>query len=129
MDREPARSFEDLVVWQKAHAFVLDIYRLTKAFHREETYGLAAQLRRAAVSVPANIVEGTKRSHARDYGRFLNIAEGSNAELSYLIILSRDLGFIDKERSRALLVELDEISRMLYVLRQKVERTPPIADN
>ena len=123
------QPFTDLKVWQRSHKLTLDLYRLTASFPSDERFGLVSQIRRAAVSVPANIVEGTKRSHARDYGRFLNIAEGSNAELSYLIILSRDLGFIDKERSRALLVELDEISRMLYVLRQKVERTPPIADN
>ncbi len=123
------QPFTDLKVWQRSHKLTLDLYRLTASFPSDERFGLVSQIRRAAVSVPANIVEGTKRSHARDYGRFLNIAEGSNAELSYLIILSRDLGFIDKERSRASLVELDEISRMLYVLRQKVERTPPIADN
>ena len=123
------QPFTDLKVWQRSHKLTLDLYRLTASFPSDERFGLVSQIRRAAVSVPANIVEGTKRSHARDYGRFLNIAEGSNAESSYLIILSRDLGFIDKERSRALLVELDEISRMLYVLHQKVERTPPIADN
>ena len=117
------QPFTDLKVWQRSHKLTLDLYRLTASFPSDERFGLVSQIRRAAVSVPANIVEGTKRSHARDYGRFLNIAEGSNAELSYLIILSRDLGFIDKERSRALLVELDEISRMLYVLRQKIERT------
>jgi len=86
-------------------------------------------MRRAAVSVPSNIAEGSKRSHARDFGRFLNIAEGSGAELSYLIILGRDLGFIDKDRSAGLLAELDQIARMLYTLRQKVERTPAIADD
>jgi four helix bundle protein len=123
------QPFTDLKVWQRSHKLTLELYRLTASFPSDERFGLVSQIRRAAVSVPANIVEGTKRSHARDYGRFLNIAEGSTAELSYLIILSRDLGFIDKERSSALLVELDEISRMLYVLRQKVERTPPIADN
>jgi four helix bundle protein len=123
------QPFTDLKVWQRSHKLTLELYRLTASFPSDERFGLVSQIRRAAVSVPANIVEGTKRSHARDYGRFLNIAEGSNAELSYLIILSRDLGFIDKERSRALLVELDEISRMLYALRQKVERTPPIADD
>ena len=93
MDREPARSFEDLVVWQKAHAFVLDIYRLTKAFPREETYGLAAQLRRAAVSVPANIAEGFKKRSRTDKARVMNIAEGSLEETRYYLRLAKDLGY------------------------------------
>jgi len=75
--REPARKFEDLVVWQKAHQFVLAVYRLTHAFPRSEIYGLSSQFRRAAVSIAANISEGfRKRGHA-DKVRFLNIAQGS----------------------------------------------------
>ena len=93
MDREPARSFEDLVVWQKAHAFVLDIYRLTKAFPREETYGLTAQLRRAAVSIPANIAEGFKKRSRTDKARVMNIAEGSLEETRYYLRLAKDLGY------------------------------------
>jgi four helix bundle protein len=72
---------------------------------------------------------GSRRAHGRDYGRFLNISEGSRAELSYLIILSRDLGFVDQQRAQGLLAELDEILRMLYALRQKVERRPGDPDD
>jgi four helix bundle protein len=76
MDREPARVHEDLIVWQKAHSFVLKVYKLTRSFPREETYGLTAQRRRAAVSVPANIAEGFKRRKKPDKARLMNVAEG-----------------------------------------------------
>ena len=93
MDRQPARSFEDLVVWQKAHAFVLNVYKITRQFPREETYGLTAQLRRAAVSVPANIAEGFKRRGRSDKARMMNIAEGSLEEARYYLRLANDLGY------------------------------------
>lgn len=72
VDREPARSFEDLIVWQKAHDFVLHIYRATRAFPPEELYGLTSQLRRAATSVPANIAEGFKRKTRADKARIIS---------------------------------------------------------
>jgi four helix bundle protein len=118
------QPFADLKVWQRSHQLTLEIYRLTASFPADERFGLVSQIRRAATSIPSNIAEGSRRSHTRDYGRFLNIAESSGAELSYLIILSRDLGFVDQQRARDLLAELDEILRMLYALRQKVERRP-----
>jgi four helix bundle protein len=93
MDRQPARTFEDLVVWQKAHAFVLGVYHATRTFPREETYGLTAQLRRAAVSVPANIAEGFKKRGRPDKARHMNIAEGSLEEARYYIRLAHDLGY------------------------------------
>ena len=74
-DREPAKTFEDLIVWQKAHSLVLDVYRMTRQFPREETYGLTSQLRRAAVSVPANIAEGFKKRGRADKARLMNVAE------------------------------------------------------
>lgn len=92
MDREPARSFEDLIVWQEAHAFVLAVYRITQEFPREETYGLTAQLRRAAVSVPANIAEGFQRRGRTDKARIMNVAEGSLEEARDYLRLARDLG-------------------------------------
>jgi len=93
MERQPARTFEDLVVWQKAHAFVLGVYKVTRTFPREETYGLTAQLRRAAVSVPANIAEGFKKRGRPDKARHMNIAEGSLEEARYYLRLARDLGY------------------------------------
>lgn len=115
------QPFTDLKVWQRSHALALDVYRLTSTFPQDERFGLVSQLRRAAVSIASNIAEGSKRTHRKDYPRFLNIAEGSAAELAYLIILSRDLGFVAADRSQSLLAEIDEISRMLYALRQRVE--------
>ena len=90
MHRPPAKSFEDLVVWQKAHAFVVGVYHESAALPKSETYGLTSQLRRAAVSVAANIAEGFKRFGKADKVRFLNIAQAS-LEARYYLILTRDL--------------------------------------
>jgi four helix bundle protein len=91
--RRPARSFADLEVWRKAHAFVLAVYRFTAAFPAEERYGLTSQFRRAAVSIPANVAEGFRRHGAADKARFFNTAEGSLEECRYFCILSEDLGY------------------------------------
>lgn len=108
--RAPARSFEDLVVWQKAHAWVLDVYRFTDRFPPKELYALTSQLRRAAISVPANIAEGFKKRGVRDKLRFFNIAQGSLEECRYYLILARDLGYGD---STELSHRLAEVSRLL----------------
>ena len=108
--REPARTFEDLVVWQKAHQFVLAVYRMSRAFPRSETYGLSSQFRRAAVSIAANIAEGFKKRGKADKLRFLNIAQGSVEESRYYLVLARDLNYGDTTEANALLVE---ISKML----------------
>ena len=93
--RPAARSFRDLHVWRKAHEFVLGVYPYTAAFPKYETYGLAQQLRRAAVSVPANIAEGFRRRGKPDKVRYMNIAEGSLEECRYYLILAQDLGYGD----------------------------------
>jgi four helix bundle protein len=87
MPRSPAQTFRDLIVWQKAHEFVLGAYKLSKEFPREEVYGLTSQFRRAAVSIAANIVEGFKKKGQHDKARFLNIAQGSLEECRYYLIL------------------------------------------
>lgn len=115
------QRFTDLKVWQRSHAFVLEIYRVTAHFPDDERFGLVSQLRRAAVSVPSNIAEGTKRKRPPDYARFLNIAEGSLSESEYLVILSADLGYVAKAEKDRLTGEAQEISRMLNGLREKVE--------
>ena len=93
--RPAAQNFQDLIVWQKAHQFVLGVYRLSKTFPREEIYGLTSQFRRAAVSVAANVAEGFKKRGRVDKVRFMNIAEGSLEECRYYLILTRDLGYAD----------------------------------
>jgi four helix bundle protein len=91
--RPAARSFRDLLVWRKAHEFVLAVYAFTPAFPKQETYGLSQQLRRAAVSIPANIAEGFRRRGKPDKARFMNLAEGSLEECRYYLILAQDLGY------------------------------------
>lgn len=107
---KPARTFQDLLVWQKAHRFVLDVYALTAAFPKPETYGLSLQMRRAAVSIPANIAEGFRRRSKADKARFMNIAEGSVEESRYFLILAKDLGYAD---TQVLTAALEEVSRLL----------------
>ena len=106
----PARSFRDLMVWQKAHEFVLGIYRLTESFPDREKYGLANQMRRAAVSIPANIVEGFGKRSKAEKARFLNIAEGSLEECRYYLILGHDLGYAD---TQMLMSGLETVGRLL----------------
>ncbi len=97
-------------MWRKAHELVLAIYPLTAAFPRQETYGLSLQMRRAAVSVPANIAEGFRRRSRTEKARFLNIAESSLEETRYFLILVRDLGYAD---TAPLMIALEEVSRLL----------------
>jgi four helix bundle protein len=107
---KPAQTFQDLLVWQKAHRFVLEVYVLTAAFPKPETYGLSPQMRRAAVSIPANIAEGFRRRGKADKARFMNIAEGSVEECRYFLILAKDLGYGDVQK---LYVMLEAVSRLL----------------
>jgi len=90
---KPARTFQDLLVWQKAHGFVLEAYAFTATFSKPETYGLSLQIHRAAVSIPANIAAGFRRRGKADKARFLNMAEGSVEECRYFLILAKDLGY------------------------------------
>jgi four helix bundle protein len=104
MDREPARSFEE------AHTFVLNVYKLSRTFPKEETYGLTAQLRRASISVPANIAEGFKKRGKPDKARLMNVAEGSLEEARYYLRLARDLGYMGDTELNS---DAEEIGRML----------------
>ena len=115
------QRFTDLAVWRRSHTFVLDIYRLTATFPPAERFGLTSQLRRAALSVPTNIAEGSKPQGRQDYARFLNIAEGSLAEAQYLLMVGRDLGYISTRSAEGSLEHAAEIARMLDGLRKKVE--------
>jgi four helix bundle protein len=108
--RPAARSFRELTVWRKAHELVLAVYRLTESFPEREKFGLAHQMRRAAVSVPANIAEGFGKRSPADKARFLNMAEGSLEECRYYLILAQDLGYA---QTQALMGTLEEASRLL----------------
>jgi four helix bundle protein len=116
------QRYTDLKVWQRSHSLVLRIYPVTAQLPPEERFGLAAQLRRAAVSVPTNIAEGSKRRRSQDYAHFLNMAESSLAEVDYLLLLVVDLGYVEELVIKPLRVELDEIAAMLHTLREKVEQ-------
>ncbi len=105
-----AKTFGDLTVWQKAHEFVLEIYRFTASFPKHEVYGLTTQMRRAAVSIPANIAEGFKKRGKADKAQFMNIAQGSIEECRYYLILAKDL---DYGNTLILMNALEEISRLL----------------
>lgn len=105
-----ARTFRDLLVWRKAHEYVLAVYRLTGCFPKHETYGLASQMRRAAVSVAANIAEGFAKRGRSDKARFMNMAEGSIEESRYYLILVQDLGYGETAN---LMKSLEEVSRLL----------------
>ena len=115
------QRFTELKVWQRSHAIVLKVYRLTKSFPVGERYGLTSQLRRAALSVSTNIAEGSKRQSRQDYARFLNIAEGSLVETEYLLMVSRDLEYAQPQEVAPILNEISEVARMLNNLRAKVE--------
>ena len=105
-----AQSFRDLIVWQKAHAFTLALYRCTGAFPKHELFGLTAQMRRAAVSVPSNIVEGFRKRSRPDKLRYFNIAQGSTEESCYYLILAKDLEYGDVAGLTRL---LEEVSKLL----------------
>ncbi|UCG39721.1 MAG: four helix bundle protein [bacterium] len=110
MKRTPAKDFRDLILWQKAHGLVLSIYALSRHLPDFELYGLISQVRRAAVSVPANIVEGFKKRTPADKIRYLSISQSSLEECRYYLILVSDLGYADTSDE---LLRLEEVSRIL----------------
>ena len=119
--RGKARRFEDLAVWRKAHQLTIEIYRITKSYPREEKFGLVSQMRRAAVSIPANIAEGFKKRGQKNKANFYNIAQGSLEELRYYITLSKDLGYLSKADSKQSIVDkveaaVDEVGKVLHSL-------------
>ncbi len=116
----PATSFKDLIVWQKAHEFVLSVYSYSRKFPREEIYVLTSQFRRAAVSIAANISEGFAKRGKSDKIRILNIAQGSLEECRYYIMLSNDLGYGENEDLRLL---SEEVSKLLNAYINAIERS------
>ena len=115
------KTYRELVVWQKAFRLCTDVYQLTKRFPSDERFGLTAQLRRAAVSVPSNIAEGYNRSTKQDYLRFLWIANGSLAELETQLMLARELGLGAREDLSETLESVEEVDRMLRALMRSLK--------
>jgi four helix bundle protein len=115
-------GYRDLVVWQKSMDLVVGIYAITGSFPYEERFGLTAQVRRASVSVPANIAEGRGRTMPGEYLNHLSIARGSLNEVDTLVEISRRLNFTDEVAANRVIAATDEISRMLTGLKRSVRR-------
>jgi four helix bundle protein len=115
------RDFRQLKVWEKSHGLTLAVYSATKAFPKEEVYGLTSQIRRASSSIPANISEGCGRTGNGELGRFLQIALGSASESEYHLLLSRKLGYLGFADYENLHMCVVEVKRMLATLHQRVQ--------
>jgi four helix bundle protein len=117
------RNYKDLLVWEKAHKLTLAIYKETNTFPKDERFGLTSQVRRASASIPANLAEGCGRRSDGEMGRFVQIAMGSGAELSYHLLLCRDLGILGTAEFSRLSSDLEEVMRMLSALSGRVKGT------
>jgi four helix bundle protein len=116
---DKVRHFKDLIVWQKSMAFVVNVYRVTRDFPKEEIYGLTSQIRRAAVSIPSNIAEGQARRTTGEFLQFLGHARGSLAEVETQLLISKELGYLADPQT--LITQLSEISRILAGLISSLE--------
>ena len=116
-----SQSYRDLLVWQKSLALCVQIYKVCEAFPKSELYGLADQMKRAAVSVPSNIAEGQGRQHIREFLHFVSVANGSLAELDTQRIIAENLTFVSPEASASLDERITEVRKMLYMLRAKLK--------
>lgn len=115
------KDSRNLDVWKKSHQLTLSTYAITNNFPKQELYGLTSQLRRAAVSVPANLAEGCGRSNDGDFQRFVQNAMGSTTEVEYHFLLARDLGLLSAEAYGKVDVQIQQLKRMLMGLNRKVE--------
>jgi four helix bundle protein len=116
------KNYKNLIVWQKAHAFVLTAYKASKSFPREEQYNLTRQIRRAAASIPTNLAEGCGKFTERDFAKYLQNALGSSQEVEYLSFLSFELGYISIEEFKILDSQINEVKAMLISLLLKVRK-------
>ena len=123
------QNYKDLKVWEKSHALVLEIYNVTRIFPKEEVYALTSQLRRASYSIPSNIAEGCGKKTQLDLANFLQIALGSANETEYLLLLSKDLKYIEIEVHSVLDKDINEIKAMLISLVSKVRNSTSITSN
>ena len=114
------QTYRDLDIWNAGIDLVKEIYKLTEKFPKEEMYGLSAQMRRSAVSIPSNVAEGFRRYHNKEYRQFLYITLGSSAELETQITIAKDLKYIQEQQEAMLLEKLDHICRMTSNLIKKL---------
>ncbi len=114
------RDFKKYDIWELSHVFTLKIYELTNSFPKEEIYGIISQIRRASSSIPTNISEGCGRDSDTEFSRFLTIALGSASEVEYLLILCRDLKYLNEETYNILHEDINVIKRKIYKLKQKL---------
>ena len=128
IQRRMTYKFEEVVAWQKAHAFVLCVYNITRNFPDDERFGLTSQFRRAAVSIEANIAEGYKKLSRADKLRFFNISQGSIEECRDYILLSRDLEYIDDSQFAEMYEKIEDSSRMLMLYVDGINRNAGIKD-
>jgi len=115
------RDFKKYDIWKLSHVFTLKIYELTKFYPKDEIYGVVSQIRRASSSIPTNISEGCGRDSDSEFNRFLTISLGSASEVEYLLILSKDLNYIDEKSFINLNEEINIIKRKIYSLKQKLK--------
>jgi four helix bundle protein len=121
LEEAAMRNYKDLLVWQRAHRLTLAIYKATEAFPKDERFGLTSQIRRASSSIAANLAEGCGRRSDGEMGRFVQIAMGSGAELSYHLLLSHDLGILGLQEFSRLSSDVEEVMRMLSALSARVK--------
>ncbi len=115
------RNYRELLVWQKGHQLALEIYRVTVGFPKVEQFGLTDQLRRAAISVPSNVVEGYERGSNKEFKHFLSIARGSTGEVRAQIELARDIGYMQNDDFEKLFDLTTEVHKMINSLIKKLE--------
>lgn len=115
-------TYKDLIVWQKSIELVSDVYSITKSFPSEEKFGIISQLNRASVSIPSNIAEGWGRESSKNYLQFLRISRGSLMETETLLVISKNLNYIDDENFRMISEKLDETGRILQGLIKGVQQ-------
>lgn len=116
-----ARTYQKLIVWQEAHALCLQIYKLTADFPSTEKFGLVSQMRRSGYSIPTNLAEGNSRASKKDKSHFVTIAIGSLEELHYQCLLSRDLGYLNKEQYASLGLHIGRVGYLLYKLHSSLK--------
>jgi four helix bundle protein len=116
------KTFMGLDVWKISHEFVINIYKLTRDFPKDETYGIISQLKRAASSIPANIAEGNGKQHLKEYIQFLYVSKSSLNETRYFLLLSKDLGYVEVNKYKELIDHLNHIEKMLMGLINSLKR-------